>query len=258
MSLRDLLVHPLARGLDPDSPHATEVRRTIVAQKGFLRHLCAEWYQNIAEAIPSGEGTILEIGTGPGFLHEFIPGLVTSDILPLRGVSLVFDAHAVPFRNGTLKAIVLIDVLHHLSDCAAFFREAARCVRAGGIVVMIEPWVTALSSLVLGKLHYEPFDPRAEDWKLPRGGPLSCANQALPWIIFERDRILFESYFRSWKIRSVVLHSPFSYIVSGGLSMRSLAPGAAFPFVRALERLAAPWIGTIAMFATIVLERTHE
>ncbi|MEW6140861.1 MAG: methyltransferase domain-containing protein [Thermodesulfobacteriota bacterium] len=258
MSLRDLLVHPLARGLDPDSPSATEVRRTIVRQKGFLRQLYADWYQNIAEAIPAGEGTVLEIGSGPGFLHEFIPGLVTSDVLPLRGLSLVFDAHAVPMRNSTLKAIVLIDVLHHLTDCASFFQEAARCVRARGIVVMIEPWVTALSSLVLGKLHYEPFDPRAEDWKLPQGGPLSCANQALPWIIFERDRILFESRFRSWKIRSVVLHSPFSYIVSGGLTMRSLAPRGAFPLVRAVERLAAPWIEMIAMFATIVLERTPE
>lgn len=256
MNLRDVLVHPLMRGLDPDVPHTTELRREVLRQKGFLQRLYREWYQSIVRDLPEGAGMVAEIGSGPGFLRDFIPGLVTSDILSLPGLSLVLDAHAMPFSDGTLKAVVLIDVLHHLTDTQMFLSEAARCVRPGGAVIMIEPWVTPWSRMVLGKLHYEPFDPSANQWKLSDSGPLSGANQALPWIVFHRDRHLFDLRFPAWRVRSITLDMPLSFIVSGGLTMRSLAPAGAYGIVRAIERLASPLMGLVAMFARIVLERT--
>jgi SAM-dependent methyltransferase len=256
MHFRDLLVHPLMRGLDLDVAQTTVLRREVLSQKGFLRRIYEEWYRSIVDSLPEGEGTVAEIGTGPGFLRDFISGLVTSDILMLPGLSLVLDAHAMPFADGSLKAVVLIDVLHHLTDTEVFLREAARCVRPGGAAIMIEPWVTPWSRVVLGRLHYEPFDPEADNWKLPSSGPLSGANQALSWIIFHRDRRLFELRFPTWRVRSISLDMPLSFIVSGGLTMRSLAPAGAYGIVRAIERLASPWIDKVALFARIALERT--
>lgn len=120
---------------------------------------------------------------------------------------------------------------------------------------MIEPWVSAWSSLIYGKFHHEPFDPAAADWTFPSTGPLSGANSALPWIIFERDRDRFERLFPDLKLISVDLFMPFRYLLSGGLSMRSLAPAGTFSFWKKTETLLSPLNRYLAMFAFIVLER---
>src|SRR5262249_4673893 len=155
-------------------------------------------------AVPAGEGGVLELGSGAGFLEEFIPGLITSDVFPSPGVQRVIDARALPFGAGELKAIVMTDVLHHIARPRGFLREADRCVRPGGVVSMIEPWVTPWSRVVYGRLHHEPFRPGAAEWEFPEAGPLSGANGALPWIMFARDRAVFEREFPSWKIARIV------------------------------------------------------
>jgi hypothetical protein len=121
---------------------------------------------------------------------------------------------------------------------------------------MIEPWVSAWSSLVYTRLHHEPFLPAAAAWEFPAGGPLSAANMALPWIIFVRDRAQFDREFPQWRVVSISPFMPFRYIASGGVSMRSLVPAWTFGFWTALERILSPWNEQLGMFARIVLERT--
>lgn len=143
-----LLEHPLTRGLPLDDPSTTEARRQIIQQKGFLRQIYVDWYRDVAAQVPPGEGAVLELGSGAGFLGEYIPDLVTSEILRCSGVRVVLDARQMPFRDGALRAVVMTDVLHHLPQVRAFFREAARCVRPGGAIVMVEPWVTPWSRVM--------------------------------------------------------------------------------------------------------------
>ncbi|MCA1960637.1 MAG: methyltransferase domain-containing protein [Desulfomonile sp.] len=255
--LRDLLVHPIARGVDLDDPRCTELRREILLSKGFLRRVYEEWSRSVASALPQGDGTVVELGSGAGFLEKYIPGLVTSDVLKVSGISLVLDGHHLPFKSGALKAVVMIDVLHHLSRPREFFRDAARCVGTGGVIVMIEPWVTPWSSLVYTRLHHEPFDPTVEKWESPESGPLSGANGALPWILFERDLETFHCEFPEWRLEKIARGMPFSYLLSGGMSMRSPAPAWAYEPVRALERLLEPLMPRLAMFAQIELRRTN-
>jgi SAM-dependent methyltransferase len=254
--LKRALIHPLARNIDLDDPKATVVRRQILREKAFLRKLYGEWYRWIVTALPDQPGPVLELGAGAGFLNEYIPGLISSDLLHLPDLSLVLDAHCIPFRDGALRAIVMIDVLHHLPLPRSFFSEARRCVKGGGAVIMIEPWVTPWSTLIYGRLHHEPFQPRAEQWEFPSSGPLSGANGALPWIIFQRDLALFRREFPEWRVKSVDFDMPFSYLLSGGVSMRSLAPGSLFGLVRKLEKALDPWMDHLAMFSRVVLEKT--
>lgn len=256
--LTRILHHPLSRGMEPDDPRATIIRRKIVAHKGFLRRLYREWYELLAAAVPPGAGAVLELGTGAGFLNEFIPELITSDVLALSGLSLVCDGQRMPFRDGSLKAILLVDVLHHLPRVREFFREATRCVRPGGAMLMIEPWVTSWSRFVYGHLHHEPFLPDAKDWEFPPSGPLSGANEALPWIVFHRDAERFRQEFPFWSVTNIRLFMPFSYLLSGGVSLRALAPGWAYHGIRRVERLLDPWLDWLALFALIVMERGHE
>jgi hypothetical protein len=149
----------------------------------------------------------------------------------------------------------MTDVLHHLPQPRRFFSEAARCVRSGGVIVMIEPWVTPWSRLIYTKLHHEPFRPEATEWEFPPSGPLSGANGALPWILFERDRTQFEQEFPQWRIQLIKPMMPFRYLISGGVSMRSLMPGWTFSSWRRLEWLFQPWMKSWAMFVQIVLRK---
>jgi len=255
--LRNWLETPATRGLDVDHPHTTLARRDVLRAKPFLRRVYRDWYERILEALPAGDGRVLEIGSGAAFLKEMLPSLLTSEIVAWEGVSLVADARSLPFRAGSLRAIVMTNVFHHFPDSRAFLREAGRGVRPGGVLAMVEPWVTAWSRFVYGRLHREPFEPAAAAWEFPSSGPLSGANGALPWIVFERDRSAFEREFPEWAIERVEPFMPISYLLAGGMAYRGLMPGFAFPLWRLIERASDPIRAYVAMFALIVLRRSE-
>jgi len=203
-------------------------------------------------SLPAGNEAVLELGSGAGFFDEFLPDVITSEIFFCPDVRLVADAQQLPFQDRALRGIVMSDVLHHIPQPRRFFREASRCVRPGGVIAMIEPWVTTWSKLVYTRLHHEPFRPDATEWEIPYGGPLSGANGALPWILFHRDRRQFEQEFPGWEIRSIEPRMPLRYLLSGGVSKRALVPAWSFGFWRTVE---VPLRRTAAMFAEIVLVR---
>ncbi len=253
--LRSLLALPETAGLDLDAPELTARRRAVIRGKPFLRRIYLEWYAGLLHALPA-EGPLLEIGSGGGFLQELRPGMLASDILLVPGLDVVLDARRLPFPRGALGGVAMVNVLHHIPHPSAFFDEAARCVRPGGRVAMLEPWVTPWSRLVYTHLHHEPFAPQAANWQLSGQGALSDANGALPWILFQRDRHRFAARHPQWRIAHLRPCMPFRYLLSGGVSMRALVPAASFSLWRALETLLSPWMDTLGMFALIVLERT--
>ncbi len=254
-AIKGLLAHPDTRDLNIDDPRTTERRRGIIQKNKFLCRIYDEWYRLISACIPEGPGSVFELGSGAGFLARYIPGLIASEVFLCPDIQLVLDARQLPFSSGSLKAIAMVDVLHHIPDNRAFLKEAQRCVRSGGSIVMIEPWVSTWSRRIYTRLHHEPFDPDAKDWTFPATGPLSGANGALPWIIFERDRHTFESEFRELQIQRVRPFMPFRYLVSGGVSMRQLMPEATFHLWRRLESWLGAWPQHWSMFALIQLTR---
>jgi SAM-dependent methyltransferase len=252
-ALRRALSHPLTRDLDLDDPATTDLRRAILEEKPFLKQIYNEWYGLMAAHLPKGPGGVLELGSGAGFLKEFVSGLITSEVFPSSGVRIILDGQAMPFANGSLRGIAMTNVLHHVPSAHAFFQDASRCLRSGGRIIAIEPWVSTWSRLVYTKLHHEPFDPESRDWKFSGEGPLSAANGALPWIIFERDRERFEREFPDLRIEAIKAFMPFRYLICGGISMRNLMPASTFGLWRSIEGCFNPrrW----AMFALIVIER---
>ncbi|MBE0558464.1 MAG: methyltransferase type 11, partial [Proteobacteria bacterium] len=120
--------------------------------------------------------------------------------------------------------------------------------------LLIEPWNTPWARWVYRHLHHEPFDPDG-GWGISSTGPLSGANGALPWILIERDRSLFCRQFPEWRISSAVPMMPLVYLLSGGVSLRSLMPVWAYQWIRRMERSIAGMERKCGMFAFIVLER---
>lgn len=253
--LNTLLSEPLTRGLDINDPETATVRRQLISQKRFLHLIYDEWYKSIAAELPPGPGLILEIGSGAGFMSDYVPGLVTSDMFASRKTPVVMNLNAMqmPFANESLRAILMTGVLHHIPDVRRFFAEAMRCLRPGGSIIMIEPWVTRWARQIYIRLHHEPFDPDSTDWSFEPTGPLSAANGALPWILFERDHSQFVQEFPLLRLQSIKPMMPFRYLLSGGFSLRSLMPGWSFRTWQFLEELLEPWMSSWAMFARIVL-----
>ena len=227
----------------------------VIRRKPFLKMIYRDFYRRLVDRIEYGPGDLcVELGSGGGFLKELLPQAVTSEVMAVPGVDMRFSALSLPFRDGSVRAFVMIDVLHHLPDPARFFREAARCLTHGGKVVMIEPANTAWGRFVYTRFHHERFDPSAE-WGFTDGCPLYNANGALPWIIFCRDKDRFAREFPALKIACVSPHTPFRYLLSGGLSFRQLVPSWSYGFFNLIERILGPLNSLLGMFMTVELKK---
>ena len=250
----EILTHPLTRGLSLDDSRTTELRRRIIREKGFLRQLYEEWYRLLISYLPDGEGAVLEIGSGGGFLKEYHRDVMTSEVFFVPHIDVVFNAMTMPFKAASFRAMLMVDVLHHIPEPVLFFSEAARCIASGGRCLLIEPWNTPWARWVYQHLHHEPFNPDC-GWEIASTGHVSGANGALPWIIVERDCDLFCQRFPEWRISFVAPMMPFVYLLSGGVSLRSLMPAWTYRWIRRIEGSVAGMERRCGMFAFIILER---
>lgn len=254
--LAGLIEYPGSAGLTIDSPETTVARRELIRNKPFLRQIYDEWYSMIAAAIPALDPPALELGSGGGFMSEFVPELITSDILELPEIDRVLDACVtMPFEDASLRAIAMVNTLHHLPDIEVFLSEAARCLMPGGVITMIEPWTTAWSRFVYTHLHHEPFEPDATQWQFASSGPLTGANGALPWIVLERDRARFAASYPQFTSPAITPIMPLRYLLSGGVSMRALVPNWSYDPLKAAEKASPTVTRATAMFAHITITR---
>ena len=240
---------------DLDDPNASLAHRDIILKKPFLKRLYNDWY--LIFIIKSKEiknGKYLEIGSGGGFLKDVFPEVITSDILILPNVDLIFTAEEIPFKEDELASIVMLNVFHHIPKPHLFLKEAQRTLIKGGKIIMTEPANSSLARFIYKRFHHEPFDEKGQR-EIKAGNPLSNSNQALPYIYFERDLDLFKKDFPSLKINSINYHSPFSYIISGGVSRSAMLPFFMYNFVKGIEWLFSPFFKQIGLFCTIEIEK---
>lgn len=238
-----------------DDPRTTLEHRRIILEKPFLKRLYSDWYKTFIETARSvNKGKYLEIGSGGGFLKEVFPEVITSDILDLPVVDKVFSAEQMPFANEELGCIMMLNVFHHIPKPYLFLKEAERTLVKGGKIVMIEPANSALGRFIYKRFHHEPFDEKGPR-EIEPGNPLSNSNQALPFIYFERDTELFKKEFPSLKVTSVKYHTPFLYVLSGGVSRSPLIPNFLYGFTKGLEKILSPLSRQLGLFCTVVIEK---
>lgn len=238
-----------------DDPAVTLLHAEIIQKKPFLKKLYIDFYKQFLTAAPQPETKMLvELGSGGGFIKEIIPNVTTSDILELPGVDNIFSVLNMPFEEKSVDAFFMIDVLHHITDPRAFFHEALRTLKPAGKIFMIEPANTLWARFIYRNFHHERFDTESK-WEMDNTGPLSSGNGAIPWIIFSRDRHVFESEFSSLKVVLIRNHTPLRYLLSGGLTLRQLVPSFTYPAVKAVEYLLSPMNNLLGMFQTIELQK---
>ena len=261
MPIKDKIIEslrlPEARAIkDLDDPQATVLHSQIVRQKKFLSEVYNEFYNRFKEGLGdvTGNAVLVELGSGGGFIKDILPSVITSDILQIPIIDVCFSGESMPFPDASVDAFLMIDVFHHIKEPAHLLKEMERCLKKGGKIIMIEPANTLWARFIWKNFHHENFDPKA-GWKIEGYGPMSNANGALPWIIFCRDRKKFKNNFAALRLKKITYHTPFLYLLSGGMSMKQLLPGIWYGFIKIMEFLATPFNACAGMFFTIQLEK---
>jgi SAM-dependent methyltransferase len=239
-----------------DSPSTSLEHGNIILNKPFLKKIYLEWYRDLMTRLQpvKKSGRLLELGSGGGFLKSIYPEVITSDIMELPNVDMVCNAEMLPFDDCTVAGMMMVDVFHHIPRPFLFLKEAQRTLVPGGKIVMIEPANTLFGRFIYTHFHQEPFDVKGK-MEIAPGNPLSNANAAFPYIYFKRELAFFKENYPALKINEIKYHTPFKYILSGGLSYKSLVPGWSYKFINGIEKTVSPLWRYIGLFCTVEIEK---
>ncbi len=211
-------------GAAPTAAHLDTYRETW-RSKAALRTIYGDYYRRMVKGLNTGP--TLELGAGSGHLREYLGNVVLTDIQLASWLDAVADAQKLPFRAACFENILMLDVLHHIEDPPQFFTEAARVLKPGGRMAILEPAITPLSGVFYRYMHPEPVDMRQNPFISPEADPNRSpydANQAVPTLFFRRHRVQFERNFPNFRLRTVRHLSLFAYPLSGGYRRWSLIP----------------------------------
>jgi len=203
---------------------------------------------------------VLEIGSGTSPLKIFYPNVITSDILDLDYLDLVFDCHKIAelknIENDSLDIIVMTNVLHHLKKPVLFLKKAQTKLRKGGLIILTEPYFSWLSSAIYRFLHHEAVDPLIDVPELnnAKNSPLSSANVILPYLLFYVKKEWLSPLTQFFRVESLGYFSCLSYFITGGISRRILIPHTLFKLFFRFDMFVAKCLPKLtASFFTIKL-----
>ena len=237
----NILLHPDIASLEVGSSEWFVAQREMIRSKPAVESCYQLWYSLLLADVGSvaNEGLVVELGSGSSFIKEIYPDVITSDVVP-GAVDMVIDGRKLPFEDGSVKALLLTHVFHHIPDVRLFLREAERVLVPGGVVSMIDCAHTPISKVFFGRLHPEPYNWRASAWDFPPGDSMLDSNQALSWMVFERDFDIFSDEFLGLFLEQKSFLPWFSYLLSGGVNLRSIVPPRAANFFEWLDKKLKP------------------
>lgn len=227
-------------------------------KKKILRIIYEEWYKKIIDSLSKLEGKTVELGAGSGNFKDYMPEVISADIDKCDWLDMCFDAHDMPFENDSLANIVMIDVLHHLSNPVKFLHEAGRVLRKGGRVVMLEPFPSPFSLQIYKRFHPEPFIFNVDYFsktEIQDKDPWD-SNQAIPYLIFFKNSDKFNKFFgEKFKIAKKDKLSFVLYPASGGFENNAMIPDLLIRPLKGLETLLTPLKSFLAFRCFIILEK---
>lgn len=238
-----------------DSIETVKKHKEIIQKKEALNKIYINFYEEFKKNVDlKNKDLLVELGSGGGFFKDFYPDALTSDVVKTSLIDKKFLAEKMPFKKDDVSYFYGLNVLHHVKDIEKALSEVERCLKKNGRAVFVEPANTIFSRLIYKYFHHEDFDP-GSGWKINLEGRLSGANGALPWIVFVRDKEIFEKKYKNLKIANIRFHTPFSYLFSGGLSKPQLLPTSWILYIMVVEQRLGFLNNFIACFMTIVIEK---
>ena len=219
-----------------------------------LGFLYKEWYEIISNSLSEIEGINIELGCGASFIDQVNKSIKKTDIFLNSNTDFKLNAMDIGknFENK-VSNLILVNVFHHISDPELFLKSAEKSLLTGGRIIMIEPSNNYWSRLVYKFVGHETFDRSQIEWKFQSKDPLLDSNQALSWIILERDYEKFKKLFPMFSLIKKKNMMPFTYLLSGGHSFNTRI-GKFIKIIRKFERFF--FDKNMGIFNLICLEKT--
>lgn len=254
------LCHPRLKNLSMGSSEWFRAQLSVIEAKPLVKYCYDLWYRKLlgdADSVPREfrSKRIIELGSGAGYVKTLRSDVITSDVTP-GCAEIVLDGRKLPFKDGSLRAIFAAHVFHHIPDVEEFFKESCRVLAPGGVISMVEVTHTPFARFFFSKVHPEPYRADAKTWQFPEGHSMLDSNQALSWIVFFRDRERFESRFPQLRMERWAYLPWLSYLLSGGVNLRSFVPGFLTPVIRMADSLLKPLDGVFAIHWHITVRKT--
>lgn len=259
--IKKYLQEPRLKNIDPDSEEMLTIHTKILSEKVMMRNVFSEFYSlciNLNNKFfNSKETKKIEIGAGVSFFKKKYPEIISTDIKKDVNLDMVVDAQNMPFENKSISAIYGINCFHHFPNPKLFFNELDRVLFEGGGCVLIEPYYGNVARKFYKNIfETETFDINQKQWHNEEIGYMRGANQALSYIVFIRDRKIFEELYPNLEI---VYHKPLNnylrYLLSGGLNFKQLLPSFLSPMIKVIEFLLIPFNSFLALHHVIVIRK---
>jgi SAM-dependent methyltransferase len=259
--LKKLLMEKEVLSLDINAPERLKVHRAILHRKPMIRNVFIEFHHEFMKLdrqfFGETRGLRVELGAGVCPIRNSYPEVLATDIEQSPIMDQVLDAHNMDLQPESVRAIYGQNCFHHFSHPSAFFSELVRVLTPGGGAILIEPYYGPVAGLIYKHLFAsEGFDKLAPVWVTNTEGPMGLANQALSYIVFMRDRKLFDQKFSQLEIvYSKPLTNYLRYFLSGGLNFRALVPRIMEAPLMGIEFLLSPLAWILALHHVIILRR---
>jgi SAM-dependent methyltransferase len=258
--LLNRLRDPLLDNMDVDGVNRLALHRKMLEKKRMLREVFTEFhylFRNLEEKFLTGEGVKVELGAGISPMRDSYPDVLATDIIDAPHLDKVVNAEEMDFENQSVKVIYGQNCFHHFPHPDRFFKELDRVLVPGGGAILLEPHYGPIASFLYKRLFQtEGYDKTFQSWETPVAGPMNGANQALSYIVFIRDKELYEKKYPSLEIvHQVTVGNYLKYLLSGGLNFRQILPDSFAGVIGLLEMALFPLNRWIALHHVIVLRK---
>lgn len=243
-----------------DNNNRMEAHKYALSIKPILRDIFTEFhdlYDQLAKRFfVDVSGIDVELGAGVFPVKMSYKNVLASDVILAQHLDAVFNAERIPFVDCMTRSIFCQNSFHHFANPDCFFDEAIRILKPGGGIVLIEPFYGFFASILYKNLFDSEIFDKNGSWKTEISNHMHGANQALSYIVFFRDRKLFEEKYPELElVFSRPIGNFLRYIFSGGLNFRQIIPNPLIPLLRVIEWILSPLHNLFALHYVIVVRK---
>lgn len=245
----------------PDARARLEHHADVWRDRPLIREIYAGYHAMICAELSAVPGANIEVGAGHGSFSSSHGNILSCDLVSCPWLDCAADALHLPFRDGSLSNIVMVDVLHHLVAPGRFFEQACRALAPGGRIVLLEPYSSPISWIAWRYFHNEDVTFKADplsgdsDSAACSGDDPWEANSAIPTLLFWRDLQKFLIMFPALEVVRRRRFDLLVYPLSGGFEQRQLVPLKLVPLLRWVEKKISILSPLLAFRCLVVLQK---
>lgn len=258
--LADYLRDSSVKDMNVDGGDRLLIHSQILARKPMLQAVFNSFhhtFESLDRRFLTASGLRVELGAGVAPIRDSYPDVLATDIVHGPHLDRVVNAEEMDFPDRSVRAIFGQNCFHHFPHPDRFFNELLRVLPEGGGCILLEPYYGPAAAFTFKRLFStEGYDKKFPSWETPVAGPMNGANQALSYIVFKRDRKMFEQKFPQLRIvHEEVCNNYLPYLLSGGLNFRQLWPDGALPLLSGIQGALKPFSRLLGLHHVVVLRK---